>query len=410
MPEQPIRLLIVDDIQSTRDNLRKLLSFEDDIEVVGTAGDGKQGIEEAHRLHPDIVLTDVNMPLMDGIQLTESLTQDLPSSPVIIMSVQGERDYLRRAMQAGAREFLVKPFSHDELVAAIRRVYALEQKKGTFLGSTEERTATPASRAGIGEVVVVFSAKGGVGKSIIAANLAASLAHETNGRVALIDLDLQFGDIGVMLNLDHSRSITDVIDAADRLDADTLEEMLAVGPAGVRVLLAPMSPELADLVTAEHVRSLLAELRKLYDFTVVDVSSHLGEVSLQVMETASRIIVVTALTIPAIKDARLTLKVLESLNVDPERVMLVVNRADGYSDFNKDAIEQNLRVPVAGQIPYDPRVVGEALTRGTLFAETQPEAEISRALRELVSRLVPQEQPALAGTDKAKRRRGLFGR
>ena len=147
MADQPIRLLIVDDIQSTRDNLRKLLSFEDDIQVVGTAGDGKEGVEEAQRLRPDIVLTDVNMPLMDGIQLTEQLTQDLPSSPVIIMSVQGERDYLRRAMQAGAREFLIKPFSHDELVAAIRRVYAVEQKKGTFLTRADGRRAGGRPRA-----------------------------------------------------------------------------------------------------------------------------------------------------------------------------------------------------------------------------------------------------------------------
>ena len=410
VPEQNIRLLIVDDIQSTRDNLRKLLSFEDDIEVVGTAGDGRQGVEEAHRLQPDIVLTDVNMPLMDGIQLTEQLTQDLPSSPVIIMSVQGERDYLRRAMQAGAREFLIKPFSHDELVAAIRRVYALEQKKGTFLARTTETQPTSAvARSVAGEVFVTFSAKGGVGTSVLAANLAVSLARETNARVALVDLDLQFGDIGVMLNLDYSRSITDVVDAQDRLDAETLEDILGTGPAGVRVLLAPLSPELADLVTADHVRTLFTELRKLYDFVVVDASSHLGEVGLQVMEVASRILVVTALTIPSIKDARLTLKVLESLNVDPERVMLVVNRADGYSDFNKEAIEQNLRVPVSGKIPYDPRAVGESLTRGTLFVETQPEAEISRAVRGLAFRLVPQEQPALAGADR-KRRRGLFGR
>jgi pilus assembly protein CpaE len=410
LAEQPIRLLIVDDIQSTRDNLRKLLSFEDDIEVVGTAGDGKQGVEEAHRLQPDIVLTDVNMPEMDGIQLTEQLTQDLPSSPVIIMSVQGERDYLRRAMQAGAREFLIKPFSHDELVAAIRRVYAVEQKKGSFLVRTADtHPAAGSGRTAAGEVFVVFSAKGGVGTSLVAANLAVCLARETNAKVGLVDLDLQFGDIGVMLNLDYSRSITDVVDAQDHLDADVLEDILAVGPSGIRVLLAPISPELADLVTADHVRTLFTELRKLCDFVVVDASSHLAEVVLQVMEIATRILVVTALTIPSIKDARLTLKVLESLNVDPERVMLVVNRADGYSDFNKEAIEQNLRIPVAGQIPFDPRAVGESLTRGTLFVETQPETEISRAIRELVARLVPQEQPALVGGDK-KRRRGLFGR
>ncbi|MGD0833783.1 MAG: response regulator [Candidatus Dormibacteria bacterium] len=408
---QPIRLLIVDDIQSTRDNLRKLLSFEDDIQVVGAAGDGKEGVEEAHRLQPDIVLTDVNMPLMDGIQLTEQLTQDLPGSPVIIMSVQGERDYLRRAMQAGAREFLIKPFSHDELVAAIRRVYALEQKKGTFLAKTAEVQPPVATsgRTGPGDVFIVYSGKGGVGKSLLAANLAVALARETDARVGLVDLDLQFGDIGVMLNLDYSRSITDIVDAREHLDREALDDVLAVGPAGIRVLLAPISPELADLVTPEHIRNLFTELRKMCDFIVVDASSHLGEITLQVMEIATRILVVTALTIPAIKNARLTLKVLESLNVDPERVMLIVNRSDGYSDFNKEAIEQNLRVPVAAQIPHDPRAVGEGQNRGTLFVETQPEAEISRAVRELVSRLVPAEQGALAGGDK-KRRRGLFGR
>ncbi|MGO8686003.1 MAG: CpaE family protein [Candidatus Dormibacteria bacterium] len=410
MAEQPIRLLIVDDIQSTRDNLRKLLSFEDDIQVVGTAGDGKEGVEEAERLRPDIVLTDVNMPLMDGIQLTEQLTQDLPSSPVIIMSVQGERDYLRRAMQAGAREFLIKPFSHDELVAAIRRVYALEQKKGTFLARGADAPPVPASgRTGPGEVFVVFSAKGGVGKSIIAANLAVALARETDARVALVDLDLQFGDIGVMLNLNHSRSITDVVDAQDHLDAEILDDILAVGPAGVRVLLAPIKPELADLVTPDHVRTVFAEVRKVCDFVVVDASSHLGEAILQVMEMATRILVVTGLTIPSVKNARLTLGVLESLNIDPERVLLIVNRVDGYSDFNKEATEQYLRVPVMVQIPHDPKAVADAWNQGKPFVETQPEAEISRAIRELVFRLVPQEQAALAGGDK-KRKRGIFGR
>ena len=410
MAEQPIRLLIVDDIQSTRDNLRKLLSFEDDIQVVGTAGDGQEGVVEAQRLRPDIVLTDVNMPIMDGIQLTEQLTQDLPSSPVIIMSVQGERDYLRRAMQAGAREFLIKPFSHDELVAAIRRVYALEQKKGTFLARTAEAAPPAASgRSGPGEVFVVFSAKGGVGKSIIAANLAVALARETDARVALVDLDLQFGDIGVMLNLNHSRSITDVVDTQDHLDEEALDDILATGPAGIRVLLAPIKPELADLVTPDHVRTVLAEVRKLCDFVVVDASSHLGEAILQVMEVASRILVVTGLTIPSVKNARLTLGVLESLNIDPERVLLVVNRVDGYSDFNKEATEQYLRVPVAVQIPHDPRAVADSWNQGKPFVETQPEAEISRAIRELVFRLVPQEQPAMAGGDK-KRRRGIFSR
>jgi pilus assembly protein CpaE len=410
-----IRLLIVDDISSTRDNLQKLLSFEEDIEVAGTASDGREGLEAAHRLQPDIVLTDVNMPVMDGIELTETLASELPTSPVIIMSVQGERDYLRRAMQAGAREFLIKPFSHDELVAAIRRVYQLEQKKGTFLAKTNPaqpdvvvgpRTGAP------GEVILVFSGKGGVGKTLIATNLAVALSEQTGGRIALVDLDLQFGDIGVMFNLDHSRSITELVDGSSGIDDESLREVLALGPAGVRVLLAPISPELADLVTAEHVRAIIAELRRAFDFVVVDSSSHLTEFNLEVIELAQRVIVVTALTIPAIKDAKLTLKVLESLSVDTESTMLVVNRVDGYADFNQESIEQSLRVPVAVQIPHDPRSIGDAITRGVPFVTAHPEAEASRALRELVSRIVPEGAGVVAAPEPAdrKRRKGLFGR
>jgi pilus assembly protein CpaE len=261
------------------------------------------------------------------------------------------------------------------------------------------------------EVILVFSGKGGVGKTLIATNLAVALAEQTGARVALVDLDLQFGDIGVMLNLDHSRSITELVDGSSGIDAESLGEVLAKGPSGVKVLLAPISPELADLVTADHVRSLIAELRRSFDFVVVDSSSHLTEFNLEVIELSQRVLVITALTIPAIKDAKLTLKVLESLSVDSDTTLLVVNRVDGYADFHQESIEQSLRVPVAVQIPHDPRVIGDAITRGTPFVTTHPEAEVSRAVRELVARIVP-ERAATAPPEggERKRRKGLFSR
>jgi pilus assembly protein CpaE len=407
-----IRLLIVDDIASTRENLQKLLSFEDDLEVVGTAGDGKQGLEEAHRLQPHIVLTDVNMPIMDGIQLTERLAQELPASPVIIMSVQGERDYLRRAMQAGAREYLIKPFSHDELVAAIRRVHQLEEKKGTYVTSAPTSGGELSVRSGaLGDVILLFSGKGGVGKTLLATNLAVALAGETGSRVALVDLDLQFGDVGVMLNLNHSRSITDVVDAGDGLEPEMLNEILATGPNGVRVLLAPISPELADLISADHIRTVMTELRKTHDFVIVDTSCHLAEFNLEVIENAQRVLVVTALTIPAIKDAKLSLKMLDSLSVDSSSILLIVNRSDSHSDFNREAIEQNLHHLVSIQLPHEPKVVGDSVNRGQPFVTMSPEAEISKAIRELVAIIVPQggAVPVGAGAEK-RRRRGIFGR
>jgi pilus assembly protein CpaE len=411
-----IRILIVDDIPSTLENLQKLLSFEDDIEVCGTAADGRRAIEEARRLQPDIVLMDVNMPVLDGIQATELLATEVPGSPVIIMSVQGERDYIRRAMQAGAREFLIKPFSGDELIASIRRVHQLEQKKGTFLAKAAA-TSAPAADSGSqqvrrGEVFLVFSGKGGVGKSIIASNLSIALAMETGARVALVDLDLQFGDIGVLLNLDHSRSITDLADTAASADPEFIQDVLANGPEGVQVLLAPISPELADLVTADHLRTIMQELQRAYDFIVVDTASHLAELNLEAIELATKVIVVTALNIPAIKDTKLTLKVLESLNVEPDRILLTLNRSDAHSEFNKEAVENNLRFPIALQITHDPKAVSTSVNRGAPFVSANPEAEISRSIRELVSQLVPLEpQPptaVAAGIGDRKRNR-LFG-
>ena len=415
-----IKVLIVDDIASTLDNLQKLLSFEPDIQVVATAMNGKEGVEQAKKLAPDIVLMDVNMPIMDGIQLTETLAQELPTSPVIIMSVQGERDYLRRAMQAGAREFLIKPFSHDELVAAIRRVYQLEQKKESFLAKSTGAAAPaaapppdggePARRAETGQVFFFYSGKGGVGKSLLAANLAVSMANETKGKVALVDLDLQFGDIGVLLNLDHSQGITDLIENIDHMDPDFIREIMVDGPFGIKVLLAPISPELADLVTVDHVRRIFSELRKMFDYIIVDSSAHLGEINLEVLDHADKVVVVTSLSIPSIKNTKLALKIFDSLSIPPDRVVLLLNKSDAHSEFNKESVEANLRFPIAGQIPNDAKLVINSVNRGNPFVSTHPEAEISQRIRELVAKLLPTPQAAEPETTDKKPRKGLFAR
>ena len=414
-----IKVLIVDDISSTLDNLQKLLSFEPDIQVVGTAANGKEGVEQAKKLVPDIVLMDVNMPIMDGIQATETLAQEAPNSPVIIMSVQGERDYLRRAMQSGAREFLIKPFSGDELIASIRRVYQLEQKKESFMAKSTGATAPVAAappggeaprRSESGQVFFFYSGKGGVGKSLLAANLAVSMANETKGKVALVDLDLQFGDIGVLLNLDHSQGITDLIENIDHMDADFIREIMVDGPFGIKVLLTPTSPELADLVTVDHIRRIFSELRKMFDFIIVDSSAHLGEINLEVLDHADKVVVVTSLSIPSIKNTKLALKIFDSLSISPDRVVLLLNKSDAHSEVNKESVEPNLRFQVAGQIPNDAKLVSNSVTRGNPCVSTHPEAEISQRIRELGSKLLPTPQVAEPeGTDK-KPRKGLFAR
>jgi pilus assembly protein CpaE len=418
MSDGLIKVLIVDDIPSTLDNLQKLLSFEPDIQVVGTATNGKEAIDLSKKSAPDIVLMDVNMPIMDGIQATEILAQEIPNSPVIIMSVQGERDYLRRAMQSGAREFLIKPFSGDELIASIRRVYQLEQKKESFMAKAPAATAAggaaPAvaarARPDQSQVIFFYSGKGGVGKSLIAANLAVSMAKETKARVALVDLDLQFGDIGVLLNLDHSQGITDLVENIEHMDPDFIREVMVEGPFGVKVLLSPISPELADLVTVDHIRKIFAEMRKIFDFIIVDSGTHLGEINLEVLDHADRIVVVTSLSIPAIKDTKLALKIFDSLSVSPDRVILLLNKSDAHSEFNKESVEANLRFPITAQIPNDAKLVINSINRGNPFVTTHPESEISQRIRELVGKMLPSAPVKEVEVVDKKQKKGLFAR
>ncbi len=371
---QKIRVLIVDDIPETRENLRKLLFFEPDIEVVGAATSGEESIALAGQLKPDIVLMDINMPGIDGITATEMITQQLPSVQVIMMSVQGETDYLRRSMQAGAREFLVKPFSSEDLVVAIRRTYQLGRKRPTKTLSEPGPPVPPSSPgrdgsgASVGHILTVFSPKGGTGCSTLAINLAVALAQQKQGnKVALVDASLQFGDIAVLLNLQVSRSIVDLVPHIDELDDELLETVLVKHGSGVKALLAPPRPELADQVSPTLVEKVLTGLRNLMSYVVVDTSSVVSDITLTALDAADRIVLVTTPDIPSIKDAKLFFEVADALEYPSSKTLLVLNKSDPHSGIRAEDIQASIKHPVAAQLPLDERTATLAANHGVPY-------------------------------------------
>src|SRR3954470_24072721 len=265
MPDQ-IRVLIVDDIPETRDHLTKLLGFESDFEVVGAAASGAEALDLAVRLAPDVVLMDINMPDMDGISATEQMAARAPTSAVVMMSVQGEADYLRRSMLAGAREFLVKPFSSDELTTSIRQVHLREREKMSRMVVRPVASANGTAQEGDwepGQIIALFSPKGGVGRTTIAVNLAVAAATELGKKVVLVDASFQFGDVGVLLNLNpKNKSIADLAPELETGEPESLDTFIINHSAGIRVLLAPPSPEMAELITPTGVRRVLDPLRR----------------------------------------------------------------------------------------------------------------------------------------------------
>jgi pilus assembly protein CpaE len=408
-----IRVLVVDDIPETRDHLTKLLSFESDIDVVGSAASGREALEMAVRLNPDVVLMDINMPDMDGIAATEQLSSLVPSTAVVMMSVQGEADYLRRSMLAGAREFLVKPFSSDELTGSIRQVSARERDKMSRLNLAPTGPALNGGPAPSrddrepGVVVAVFSPKGGVGRTTVAVNLAVAAATELNKKVVIVDASFQFGDVGVLLNLNpKSKSIADLVPELESGELDSIDTFVVNHTAGDRVLLAPPTPETAELITATGIKKVLETLRRTHDLVVVDCTAFFNDTTLAILDAADIILTMLSLEITSIKNMRVFLEVAEQLGYEAGKVRLVLNRADSALGIRVSDVEHSIGRKVDETIVSDGRSVVYALNRGVPFFLSNRESQVSQDVLRLARSVVG--EPVLADERKSGQKKSLF--
>ncbi len=409
MSEQ-IRVVIVDDIAETREHLTKLLSFESDIDVVGAAASGEEAVDLAGKLQPDILLMDINMPGMDGIATTERISATFPMTSIIMMSVQGEADYLRRSMLAGAREFLVKPFSSDELTASIRQVHIREKAKRGRMIMPVPGAASPEGSGKKGKIVTLFAPKGGVGRTTLAVNLAVALAGEQRQTVTLVDGSFQFGDVGVLLNLNpKNKSIIDVVADPSATDEDLVDTTLINHSTGIKVLLAPPSPEMAELITVDQIRRMAGRLRETNDFTVVDLWPHFNDVSLALLDMSDVILTILTLEITNIKNIRLFLEVAEQLGYG-DRLKLVLNRADSAFGIRVADVENSVGRKIDHQVVSDGRTVVYALNRGVPFVWSNSQAPVSEDILKISRALVSGEGSPETEDEKEPAKKSIFGR
>lgn len=390
---EKIRVLVVDDISETRENIRKLLQFETDIEVVGAARSGKEAIEFVAETRPDVVLMDINMPDMDGITATEIIRKQTPYVQVVILSVQGDQNYMRRAMLVGARDFLTKPPMADELTSTIRRAGQLahdEKAKGAQINAVQGSSSTqPLSSAGRiqGKVIMVYSPKGGVGCTTVAVNLALAL-HNDETESALIDVNLQYGDVAVFLNEQGKNSILDLTPRVDELDQDIVNNvMIKSATTGLHILSAPSKPEFAEKIKAEQVSKLLEFLKSMYSYVVVDTSSYVNDITLAVLDMCDVIVLLTTQDIPSIKNNRLFLELMTTLEIPKEKLVFSLNKYDKRITITPEKIGENLKLKIAAVIPLDERVVIPSVNRGVPFVvdnKAQPAAKGIFSLAEAV--------------------------
>ena len=322
---------------------------------------------------------DINMPKMDGIEATRKFSQQHPHIGVILISINDEIQNFRRAMLAGAKEYLVKPLSPEEISTAVRQVAELSRQKVAQGKSAEPDRPQPPPNDN--RLITIFGTKGGVGKSVICTNLAVSAAQQ-HAKVAMIDLDVQFGDLSIMVNVNPRKTIAEMMQEGEKPSREMLESYL-YERYGVQLLSAPNKPELAEMVVPRRVQEIFDICRQEYTYTFVDTPSFIDELSLTALEQSDLILLIITLDLPTIKNVKKGIDILKSLQL-LNRARLILNRSSGIAGIEPHDIERVLDMKIKGEIPSDGKLVVSSLNQGIPFVRMNPKAPISKGIQSLL--------------------------
>lgn len=400
---EKIRVLIVDNNPETREKTRTLLGQEKDIEILGAAKTGREAIDLSQDSEPDVVVLDVNTPDMDEIAITEAICRRVPFAQILILAVQVDPNYMRRAMLAGARDFIVKPPLADELRSAVYRAGGLAQERRAssmriLPHMSKESEPTRPQAVARGKVIQVYGAKGGVGTTTLAANLAVALQSPTS-KAVLVDGNLQYGDVAIYLNEVGYHSILDLTSRINDLDPDTLASVLVThAQTGLDIMVAPNRPEMAEKVSGEEFFKVIQYLRRLYSYVIVDTPTALGEITLSTLDAADVLLLVTTQEIPAVKNTRLFLSILDGLHISRQRIVFAINRYDRQVAISPEKVGENLKQEVAAIIPLELKTALRAENQGKPFVLDKKDEPISKAVLDLAE-IVKNQLTAVANAD-----------
>ena len=351
------KILVVDDDP----NVQRLLQYtlkQEGYDVV-IASDGAEGFRLYGAEAPDLILLDVLLPKLDGYQVAEKIRAEESGArhvPIIMLTAEREVEQKVRGLRAGADDYLIKPFHPAELLARIKSLLARFAPRDLLL-----------ARPPLGRILAFYGAKGGVGTTTIAINTAIALHRELGRKVCLVDGNLQFGDHRVFLDLGLDRkSIVDVV-TAPSIDGDLIKGTLVKHDSGVDLLLAPPSPETAELVHPEHLPQIAEILSTMYDYVLIDIDKRLDDINLGVFEAASVVFVVMTADLSCLKNVRLILETMNHLGYPTVKTQLVLNRSNAFTGINVKNAEGALKRTIDHQVVNEYRGAISALNTGAPF-------------------------------------------
>jgi pilus assembly protein CpaE len=364
-----VSLLLVDDSPDERTATKRLL-MAGELVIAGESVLGTEAVAMARELKPDVILVAVEEPVAAALRTIEALNVVVPQSSVVALSTLTGRDYLRQAMVAGARDYVARPVDPEELEKVILNVYELERKRSSLNEHVIES-------GHVGDVITVFGAKGGIGRTTLATNLAVALALKNQQRVALIDLDLQLGDVALMLDIVPERTIADLVPVIDKLDPELMRGFMSVHDSGLKVLPAPARPEDGEKVTSVHIKKILEILAHTYDYVVVDTPRQLNDNVIAALDISGMVCLVASNQLTCLKSTKLCLALLKNWHYSTDKVKLVMNQAHNGSSLPMNDAEMAIDYPIFWKVPYDGHLVATSQW-GKPFVHAQPGAKISQ--------------------------------
>lgn len=349
-------------------------------------------LDEVLRDNPDelLVVIDPEIDLNIAANLADRYRVARPALGIILTRRRVDLSVVNQAMRAGIRE-VVSIDDAGALVTACRRSLELSSKMrgiDSGVGNTH-----------VGKVILVFSPKGGCGKTTVSTNLAESLAASGAGRVCLVDFDLQFGDVGIALRVNPVRTIKDVVEMSSHLDRQAVTSLVINCRPNLDVLLAPSNPVDAEFISGELCRNVVHQLQEIYDYVVIDSSPAFTDVVLEAFDAADVHVLLTTLDIPTLKNMRVSLATMDELELPRSKRILVVNQADLNTGVTVDDVERSLGMKVIVKIPSS-NVVPIAVNQGTTVVASDPKHAVTRAINELATIIIG----ASVSGDRARRK------
>lgn len=387
MPTPIIKIVLAENDANERAQIKKILTEEDDVQVVAEAQDGKECLDLVSRLRPDAVFVKRELPVLNGLDVAEQLSKDQPGVAVILILTGRETEEVwHRMLRIGIRQFVTKPYDsvkfHDEL----RKALADKQRAPTPTGTAApaETTLAPGNR-----VVTVTGPRGGCGKSVLATNLAIALTRQSE-RVALVDLNLWGGDVAMLLDLQPRRTLGDLLPGFGGIDNDVIESVITKHSSGVSVIAAPITGQFDGTTLSRHiVTSILESLREQYEATIVDTGYANLESTVAAMDVSDIILVVVGTDLPRLRDGKQYLKRLLAANYPRQKIRVVLNRTSSAKEIPTGEIEEILEFPAAAILPNDDSVVGSSVNLGQPFVASHPSKAVSKAVFALAEQIRP---------------------